>query len=198
MSVAFPSVAAMSESLPSGETEILDGGVTETVRLPIVMYHHLSPKAKLWNDYVLPVEQFGNDLKYLKERGYESVTLTQLLAWYDGEASLPEKPFMITFDDGFESTDIYARPILEKYEFTAIVAVIGSAADLFSENDDHTPDYSHLNWETVRSLAQTGVFEFQCHSFNMHKFDVFAGSERLCMTLSAQLWRTFRIFSFSL
>lgn len=141
----------------------------ESVSLPIVMYHHMSEKEELLGEYVLSVAEFEEDLKYLKNAGYESVTLAQLLAWYEGRGRLPEKPVMITFDDGYESTAVYAGPLLEEYGFTAIVAVIGSVAQFFTDARDHNLDYAHLNWEGIKELAGSGVFEIQCHTWDMHK-----------------------------
>lgn len=139
------------------------------LRLPIVMYHHMSPKSRLWCDYVISVDEFESDLKYLREEGYESVTMAELLAWSEGEGELPEKPFMITFDDGYESTAAYAAPLLEQYGFTGVMAVIGSSADLFTEQEDHCLDYSYLSWDKLSGLSWGDVLEVQCHTQDMHK-----------------------------
>ena len=139
------------------------------IDLPIVMYHHLSAKPRLLGDYVLSPEQLEADFKYLKENGYESITASELISWSRGEAELPAKPFMITFDDGYESTLVYAGPLLKKYGYRAVVAVIGSVADLFTEEPDHMLDYSHLSWEAVRDMSLGDVFEVQCHTYDMHK-----------------------------
>ena len=141
------------------------------VKLPIVMYHHLSPKQKLWGDYVLSPDELESDLRYLREQGYESITTKQLIQWSKGEAQLPEKPVMITFDDGYESTLVYGGPLLEKYGFQAVIAVIGSAADLFSEKRDHMLDYSYLAWDAVRDISYGDIFEIQCHTYTMHKLN---------------------------
>ena len=145
------------------------------VKLPIVMYHHLSPKARLLGDYVLSPEALEADFKYLKDNGYESITVTELIQWTRGEGELPEKPVMITFDDGYESTQVYAGPLLEKYGFRAVVAIVGAVADLFTEKPDHMLDYSHLSWDAVRELSRSYTFEIQCHTYNMHKNDVRRG-----------------------
>jgi len=150
----------------------------EAVILPIVMYHHLSEKKELLGDYVITPGQFERDLAYLQSEGYESISLQRLLAWYGGNGDLPEKPMMITFDDAYESTAIYAKPILEKYGYTGIVAIIGSVTQRFSEADDHE-EYSHLSWDAVRELESSGVFEIQCHTWNMHKLENRRGCGRM-------------------
>ena len=150
-----------------------------SLKLPIVMYHHLSPKNKLQGDYVLSPGELEADLQYLQEHGYESITTKQLIGWSRGEVQLPEKPVMITFDDGYESTLVYGGPLLEKYGFQAVVAVIGSAADLFSEKQDHMLDYSYLAWDAVRDISHGDIFEVQCHTYTMHKLNTRKGCGKI-------------------
>ena len=158
------------------------GEKTGSVRLPIVMYHHLSPKPSLWGQYVLSTEEFAADMEYLYKNGYETVTAAQLVAWTKGEGELPEKPVMITFDDGYESTPVYAGPILEEYGFQAVIAVIGSCADLFTEKEDHMLDYSYLSWSALRELSHGNTFEIQCHTYDMHK----TGARRGCVAMRGE------------
>ena len=141
----------------------------EPVELPIVMYHHISPKEKLLGDYVISPEQFERDLQYLKAQGYTPVTTRQLIAWCGGAGELPEKPVMITFDDGYESTAVYAQPLLLKYGMTAVVAVIGAVAQQYTDQPDHMLDYSHMSWDQIREMDAAGAFEVQCHTYDMHK-----------------------------
>ena len=140
----------------------------DEVRLPIVMYHHVSKDAGKWNDYVVSTEEFESDLQWLSAHGYETVSVSQLLAWEAGEYPMPEKPCMITFDDGFESTAAYAEPLLEQYGFCGVVAVIGSVCEEFSALDEHDPELSNLSWEDVRAMAERGTVEVQCHTWDLH------------------------------
>lgn len=142
---------------------------SEAVSLPIVMYHHLSPKQKLWGPYVLPVDQFEQDLIYLRDNGYTTVTTADLLAFGSGEGTLPDKPVLITFDDGFESTFVYALPLLEKYGMTAVVFPIGSTTQQYTETANHVLDYSYMSWAQVAKLDVGSVIEVQCHTYDMHK-----------------------------
>ena len=158
------------------------GGGTQTpeaaVRLPIVMYHHISPIEKIWGKYVVSVDEFERDLQYLRSEGYESVSVRQLLDWSEGRFTMPEKPCMITFDDGYETTGEYAAPLLEKYGFTGVVAVIGSVAQQYSETPDHNLQYSHLSWERIAELSRGGVLEVQCHTWEMHELSPRKGMNR--------------------
>lgn len=140
----------------------------EGPRLPVVMYHHISKNRSQWNDYVVSPEEFAADLDYLAAQGWQTIGVRDLLAWYAGEFELPEKPCMITFDDGFESTLAYAEPLLAERGFCGVVAVIGSACEKFSQCGEHDPEMSNLSWEDAAALADRGVLEVQCHTWDMH------------------------------
>lgn len=150
----------------------------QPVRLPVVMYHQLSPDGTRAGDYVLPLWQFEDDLRYLKEQGYEAVGVKQLLDWVDGRGTLPEKPCMITFDDGYETTGVCAAPLLEKYGMRAVVAVIGSVAQQYSDTPDDTLAYAHLSWEELEELSKGGALEVQYHSWDMHTLGARRGMNR--------------------
>lgn len=80
---------------------------------------------------------------------------------------LPERPVMITFDDGYESTAVYACPLLEKYGMHGIVSVIGTVATQYTENPDHNLGYSYMSWEEIAAVDSGDVLEVQCHTNNM-------------------------------
>jgi peptidoglycan/xylan/chitin deacetylase (PgdA/CDA1 family) len=149
------------------------------ITLPIVMYHHISPEARRLGKYVITPDEFEQDLKYLKENGYETISSAQLKDWLDGKGSLPEKPVMITFDDGYESTAVYACPLLEKYGMHGIVAVIGTVTTQYTETPDHHLGYSHMSWEAVAELDSGTVMEVQCHTNNMHKLTPRKGCKKM-------------------
>lgn len=141
----------------------------QRISLPILMYHNLSKKAGLLGRYVVSVEQFEKDLKYIQENKFTPITMTELIEYvYEGEP-LPEKPIMITFDDGYESFYAYAYPLLQKYNMKAVMSIVGAYTDLFTKTPDHNLDYSHLTWDEVNEMSKSGLVEIQNHSFDMHK-----------------------------
>ena len=148
------------------------------VRLPVVMYPHISKNPAQWNDYVISPEEFEDDLRYLSSHGWESVGVRELLAWQTGEFEMPEKPFMLTFDDGFESTLAYAEPLLAEYGFHGVVAVIGSVCEKFTRCDEHDPELSNLSWEDAAAMAARGVIEVQCHTWDMHGLSARRGCQK--------------------
>ncbi len=144
---------------------------TDTIKLPIVMYHHISKRSKCWNDYVVSLDEFRSDMEYLKANGWESISLNELLLWQNGDFEMPEKPMMITFDDGFASVAEYAEPIMRELGLKGIVALIGSECEKYSENGEYDPEWSDLSWETAKEMADRGVLEMQCHTWDLHSMD---------------------------
>lgn len=155
------------------------GEENEAVRLPVVMYHHVSKRASAWNDYVISPQELESDLRWLRDNGWESISVKNLLDWYDGTFEMPAKPFMITFDDGFESTVAYAEPLLAEYGFCGAVAVIGSVCEKFTECGEHYPEVSNMSWEDAAEAARRGVLEVQCHTWDMHGLGSRTGCDRM-------------------
>lgn len=143
----------------------------QSVRLPILMYHHISPEPSRWGDYVVSPETFENDLKYLSDLGYTSISLAELIAYADGSGALPEKPVMITFDDGQRSFAEYALPLLEKYDMCAVAAIVGKYADDYTQSGDMNVVYAYMGWPELAQLAQDPHVELQAHSYDMHSLD---------------------------
>lgn len=146
---------------------------TEKVALPIIMYHHILPKEnKLLGRYALSVEKFEQDLIYIKEQGFNTVTSKQVIDYVENDTPLPSNPIMITFDDGYESFYKYAYPLLKKHYMNAIVSIIGVESDRYSsENLKKGINYSHLSWEQIRELSNSGFIEIQNHTYDLHKND---------------------------
>lgn len=141
----------------------------KSVELPVVMYHQLTKSESRAGRYVLTLEQFEKDLVYLKEKGYKTVTVRQLLDFSMGKITLPEKSVMITFDDGCETLYSYALPLLEKYGFTAVGFIVGAYTDSYSEINDHNLNYSSLTWSEIKELCNGGVIDIQSHTYDLHK-----------------------------
>ncbi|MEG0979525.1 MAG: polysaccharide deacetylase family protein [Oscillospiraceae bacterium] len=139
------------------------------IKLPIIMYHHISSNKGRLNAYVVTPEQFESDIKFIKDKGYTTINMTQLINHQLKGDPLPEKPIIISFDDGYESTYVYAYPALKKYDMCAVVSIVGFYTDTYTKVEDHNIGYSHMNWSEVEELSKTKTIEFQNHSYNMHK-----------------------------
>ncbi|MDR1000743.1 MAG: polysaccharide deacetylase family protein [Clostridiales bacterium] len=144
----------------------------EPVYLPIIMYHQLTTNPARLDTYIISQDEFESDLQLLQNYGYTTVTVKDLLNFCHKREPLPERPVMITFDDGFESDYIYGFPILKKYNMKAIFSIIGRYTDMFSEPDaiKHI-NYAHLSWEEIEEMYGSGLAEFHNHTYDLHSME---------------------------
>lgn len=139
------------------------------IELPILMYHGILKDTKLQGDYVIAPYQFEEDLKMLKEKGYHTVTVNNLIDYVYSGKPLPEKPVMLTFDDGYYNNYIYAYPLLKKYECSAVISPIAYYSEYYSSLDQKpSASYFHCTWRQLEEMQESGLVEIQNHSYNMH------------------------------
>jgi peptidoglycan/xylan/chitin deacetylase (PgdA/CDA1 family) len=110
----------------------------QAVEIPILVYHHVVPGRASPLLYVTP-EGFEQQLRYLESNGYRSVSFADLADCLDYGAPLPERPVILSFDDGWENQFQYAFPLLQKYGFSATFFVVTGYLD-------------HSNFMTVEQL----------------------------------------------
>lgn len=140
-----------------------------SVSLPVVMYHNIHSSKK--SVYTVTCSQFENDLIAFKNAGYTTVFPSEVIAFVNGSKKLPDKPLIITFDDGRYNNMLYAFPLLKKYNQKAVINIIGAFSEFStSSGDDSNPNYSHLTWPQIKELADSGCFEIGNHTYNMHQF----------------------------
>ncbi len=138
------------------------------VEVPIIMYHSIYGTARYDERYVITPEELERDFEYLKGVGYTAVMMSDLIAYTEMGASLPDKPIVLSFDDGFYNNYTYLYPLLEKYDFKAVISVVGAYTDRESEKSDENPAYSYLSWDNCREMLSSGRVEIQNHSYNFH------------------------------
>jgi len=138
------------------------------VKLPIIIYHNITTNKQQLNEYAITPEQLENDLKYIKEKDYTTITMTQLINHCLKGDKLPKKPIIICFDDGFESMYTYAFPLLKQYNMCAVVSVVGAYVDHFTKLQDNTVEGSYMTWNEIEELGRYKNIEIQNHSYNMH------------------------------
>lgn len=90
-------------------------------QIPVLLYHHVNYED---SPYSVTPERLERDLAGLKAAGYQTISLADLGQFLAGAGSLPEKPLLITFDDGYADTYKYAYPLLKKYGMTAVFFIV--------------------------------------------------------------------------
>lgn len=89
-------------------------------------YHGIIDAAT--SNYTISEENFKKQIRYLKQEGYQSISLDSLRAWLDGRKTLPPKSILITFDDGNKSDYNKAFPILKEYGFSGNLFLLSEPA----------------------------------------------------------------------
>lgn len=140
---------------------------SQTVCVPIIMYHQVKA-TDLGKDVISPYE-FENDLKYLADNNYNTITMSQLIDYVYNDEKLPENPIIITFDDGYLSTYKNVFPLIKKYNTKIVLSIIGIGTDNFSRVHDENLNYSHATWEQLNDMKESGLVEIQNHSYNLHR-----------------------------
>jgi peptidoglycan/xylan/chitin deacetylase (PgdA/CDA1 family) len=120
--------------------------VTDELIIPILTYHKFcigeSPDA-----YTINITRFEQQMDYLKKNGYQVISVSQLLQCMENNA-YPEKPVIITIDDGFRSVYDLAFPVLKEYSFPAT---------LFLYTDFIANGPNQLSWQKIREMIDQGI-----------------------------------------
>ncbi len=140
----------------------------EPVDIPVVMYHAVLKDTARHGKYVISPAEFENDLVYLKKHGYTTILMEDLIAYTQGGA-LPEKPILLTFDDGYYNNYLYAFSIAKRYQCKFVISPIVRYTELYSEAGEENGYYSHATWDRLKEMTESGLVEVQNHSYNLHE-----------------------------
>ena len=138
--------------------------VTYNLRLPVLMYHHVVPNGEKCNEMTVTVGRLERDLQWLADNGYHTVLPREMAA---GQP-LPEKPVLITFDDGYRSNYDLAYPLLQKYRAKAAIAIMVYMQDYWTG--------SFLSWDMCREMSASGLVEIGSHGYITHNLDTRMGN----------------------
>jgi peptidoglycan/xylan/chitin deacetylase (PgdA/CDA1 family) len=124
------------------------------------MYHFISvppADADIYRqDLSVTPENFERQLAYLKEANYTVISLEDLIYHLTGHRDLPQKPIILTFDDGYADNYTNAFPLLQKYGFRGTFSLVTQPLDF---DDPH-----YMSWENVIEMHTAGM-DFACHTY---------------------------------
>ena len=158
---------------------------------PILEYHMVKDDAKPDEvRYAVPPEEFAAQLDYLTQEGYTTITPQDYARARKGKQELPEKPVILSFDDGYEDNWRVVLPMLEERGMKAVFYVV--------TNDIGQPGY--MTWDNLFDLERSGM-EIGSHTANHIPLTKLSPEERYDeLHLSKLLleWRGLKtIYSFS-
>lgn len=148
--------------------------IDQSREIPILMYHTFDddPKFPAINT---TQEKFREQLQALKENGFEVITLDDLLLYQQEEQDLPEKPVILTLDDGYRSVYENAFPVLKEEAMKATFYVITHHIETGERFD-----LPMSTWEELRELEESGLVSVESHTHKLHwRFGEEVGQEAM-------------------
>lgn len=116
-------------------------------------------------------ESTERQMHLLKEQGYTPISFDELIAFVEQGTPLPEKPVMITFDDGYTSNAVYAYPVLRELGFHASIFAIGCSIghDRYYKDTQYslTP---HFGQDEITEMLRSGLISIGSHTYDMHQW----------------------------
>lgn len=162
------------EPLPSSSASICENSAAQgqasqksVLRsIPVLMYHSVAYEKN--NPVRIPQEKFKEQMKYLKDNGYSTLSLDDLYSYFEEGISVPEKSVVLTFDDGYEDNYKNAYPILKEYSFKASIFIITDSID----------KKSYLTSSELKELDENGI-SIESHTVTHRKLQELSYDEQL-------------------
>ena len=128
--------------------------------VPVLNYHQINDRDE--NALTVHTDQFEAQMKYLADNGYHTITPEDMVdAWENGQ-ELPDKPVIITFDDGYADNYRNAYPILKKYNLQGTIFLISDFVSTY-------PNY--LTWTQAEEMQESGLINFESHTLSHEQLD---------------------------
>ncbi|MBA3947664.1 MAG: polysaccharide deacetylase family protein [Herpetosiphonaceae bacterium] len=157
---------------PSTATPVFADTATIHARstVPILCYHQVRDwtvdDATVDKAYIMPIKTFAEQMDFLDQQGYHTISPDQLYAYLTTGASLPAKPVLLTFDDGHGSEWTNAVPVLQKHHFQATFFIMTVVLD--------KPHW--LSSDQVKQLDQMGM-TIAAHTWDHHRVTRYSGDD---------------------
>ena len=144
-------------------------------QLTVFAYHDVREDIKreyAADQYAMSAENLAMHFAWLRDNGYNVVSLEQVLAATSGRRPLPPKAVLLTFDDGLASVYTTAYPLLKLFDYPALVSVVTSWIETEVEvvYENHLlSSRDFLTWEQMREMQDSGLVEIISHTHDMHR-----------------------------
>ncbi len=137
-------------------------------RVPVLLYHHVGPNRPLtYRNLTISPAVFQQHLSTMKDWEYQGVSPSDWLAWVREGKALPEKPVVITIDDGYRDLAEHAFPALQRSGYRAGVAIVTGqigGTNVWDQAEGSGP-HRLLTGEAIRYWSEMGI-DFGCHTRN--------------------------------
>ena len=127
--------------------------------IPVLMYHRVldNPPVNSSHGIWISAKQFARHLASLQRRGFHTITFHDYAGFLRGERTLPHKPIILTFDDGYEDNYRTAFPILQKYSFNAVIYAVTDKERRTNFWDQSEPPARLMSASQMKELHGSGI-----------------------------------------
>lgn len=135
-------------------------------RVPVLMYHNVgTPHPGEYPGLTTPPQEFEAQLRFLTNLGYQAIRPSEWLQWRDEGGKLPERAFMLTFDDAYADASRNAFPVLRRYGFGATCMVVTRCIGTTNRWDENTglPSFQLMTQSEILEWSRNGI-EFGGHT----------------------------------
>lgn len=150
------------------------------MKVPSLLYHKIDlPTAdvKIRGAFTVP-QKFERQIAYLKKKGFEFYTTSELISFYRANAEFPPRAIAVTFDDGWKDNYQHAFPVLKKYGAKAtiflVTSCIGQNTDKVTAEGEGRRE--HLSEKDILEMSENGI-EFASHSLSHALFHQIGNQE---------------------
>lgn len=146
--------------------EFKDGNLIHNDKqIPVLMYHSIADNSNVTNSasksIILPPEVFKEQMQYLKDNGYTTLTLDELYNFLEKDKPVPEKSVVLTFDDAYEDNYTNVYPVLKEFGFRGTIFVITGGTDKIG---------AYLTSGQLKEMDANGM-DIESHTVNHEDLD---------------------------
>ena len=146
--LALAGIAAAAPSRPDGRNGI-----------PVLIYHEIVTDGRPPSETVIALDRFEAQMRWLADNGYRTLSMARLITIMAGQAPMPARAVVLTFDDGWRNV-LNAVPVLERHGMKASFWIIAGKGI----GDDY------MVWSDIEALARHPGFEVHSHTMT-HPWD---------------------------
>ena len=117
----------------------------DDVKVLVLNYHMVNPMVI---SLAIDPTDFEWQMKYLVDHGYHTISTDEIYDFIEGKGALPDRPVLITFDDGYVDNYTNAYPILKKYNLKATIFIVTGFV---------SSRKGYLTWDQLREMEQHGI-----------------------------------------
>ncbi len=146
--------------------------------LHIISYHDVvvddAARRLLRDRQAVTLTMLIRHFAWLRDNDYTVVSMAQVINARAGGKTLPPRAVLLSFDDAYKSFHTHVLPLLELFDYSATLAVVGlwietSDSENIPFGDEKLPRARFMNWLELRDVAASGRVEIASHSFDLHR-----------------------------